>query len=40
MVFYGTVLFEKSAVKGGDDAEKADWFPVNNLPSLGFDHGK
>jgi 8-oxo-dGTP diphosphatase len=40
VVFYGTVTVENSAVKGGDDAEKADWFEINNLPSLGFDHSQ
>ncbi len=27
-------------VKGGDDAEQACWFPVENLPPLAFDHSK
>lgn len=39
-VFYGMVSMEKSAAKGGDDAEKAAWYPVNKLPKLGFDHGE
>ena len=25
-------------VKGGDDATKAEWFPLNELPPLAFDH--
>ncbi len=25
-------------VIGQDDAVKAEWFPINNLPSLAFDH--
>jgi 8-oxo-dGTP diphosphatase len=38
IVFYGMVSLENSAVKGGDDAESAEWFPVEDLPTLGFDH--
>jgi 8-oxo-dGTP diphosphatase len=37
-VFYGRATKENSTVKGGDDADKADWFPVDGLPPLGFDH--
>ena len=37
-VYRGEVSFENSMVKGGDDAEKAEWFDINNLPPLGFDH--
>lgn len=33
-----TELEKKQQVKGGDDAAKADWFPVSNLPELAFDH--
>ena len=40
IVFYGMVSLENSAVMGGDDAERADWFSVNNLPPLGFDHDR
>jgi 8-oxo-dGTP diphosphatase len=40
VVFYGMVSHENSFAKGGDDAEKADWFEINNLPSLGFDHSQ
>jgi 8-oxo-dGTP diphosphatase len=37
-VFYGIVSPEDSFAKGGDDAEKAEWFSVKKLPLLGFDH--
>jgi 8-oxo-dGTP diphosphatase len=37
-VFYGIVPLENSVAKSGDDAEKAEWFAVNKLPELGFDH--
>jgi 8-oxo-dGTP diphosphatase len=32
---------DKITVKpeAGDDAAKADWFAINNLPPLAFDHG-
>ena len=39
-VFYGMVTMENSTAKGGDDAEKAEWFPLDKLPKVGFDHGK
>ena len=31
-------LVKISAVKGGDDAAEADWFPVDKVPQLAFDH--
>lgn len=39
-VFYGMVPLENSIAKGSDDAEKAEWFSVDKLPALGFDHGR
>jgi 8-oxo-dGTP diphosphatase len=31
-------LDKKQHVKGGDDAARAEWFPISNLPELAFDH--
>lgn len=36
IAFYA--LVKKSAVKGGDDAAEAHWFPIDNIPALAFDH--
>ena len=37
-VVYSTELENKETVKGGDDAAQANWFLVDNLPQLAFDH--
>ena len=31
-------LVKKQEVKGGDDAASAHWFPLDEIPSLAFDH--
>lgn len=38
VLFTGNVEMEESEAVGGDDAESAAWFPINDLPPLGFDH--
>ena len=37
-VVHSVELEEKQIVKGGDDAARAAWFSIDNLPELGFDH--
>jgi len=37
-IVFSVELEEKQTVSGGDDASKAEWFPINNLPQLAFDH--
>ncbi|HEY3389053.1 MAG TPA: NUDIX hydrolase [Prolixibacteraceae bacterium] len=38
-VFYGRIP-EPADVTGGDDAAKADWFPIISLPPMAFDHAE
>lgn len=36
VVFYAVV--DEMPVQGGDDAAKAQWWPINAIPPLAFDH--
>ena len=39
IVYFGVIPFEVSDVqKAGDDAAESQWFHLNNLPELAFDH--
>ncbi len=37
-VAYLAIIDKSVQVNGQDDAAKAEWFPINNLPHLAFDH--
>ena len=37
-VAYLAIIDKVEAVRGLDDAAKAQWFPLSNLPKLAFDH--
>ena len=37
---YFIELNTRIQVAGGDDAARADWFPISNLPELAFDHNQ
>jgi len=38
VAFYGFTTKENFQITAGDDADKAEWFPLESLPPLAFDH--
>lgn len=41
VIFFGAInADEMDNVNGADDAVKAQWFPLENLPTLAFDHSE
>ena len=40
IAFWGFTTIENSSISAGDDAEKAEWFPLESLPPLAFDHSE
>ena len=39
-VVFWVELGRTESVQGSDDASKAEWFPISDLPKLAFDHDK
>jgi 8-oxo-dGTP diphosphatase len=39
IIFYGELQDHDQLIKAGDDAKNLDWFALEKLPLLAFDHG-
>lgn len=39
-VTFMAIVSSQPTVKGGDDAEQAHWFNIDELPEMAFDHGQ
>jgi 8-oxo-dGTP diphosphatase len=40
VAYYALIKLDEYSIHAGDDAGDANWFPVNDLPELAFDHHK
>jgi len=40
VVYYGFINGSNEPIKAGDDAKDTQWFPINKLPELAFDHSE
>ena len=40
VAYFALINLKNYKVKAGDDASKADWFSIKEIPSLAFDHEK
>jgi 8-oxo-dGTP diphosphatase len=40
IVYVAEIVGDAPLVLGGDDAARAAWFPLDQLPELAFDHGR
>lgn len=40
VAFIGVTQEENTGIKGGDDAAQAQWFAIDELPEMAFDHNE